>query len=243
MRARLLCKPCDTRKDGSNGVTTCVIVPAYNAAASLAPLITRARALGFEVLVVDDGSNDSTAQVAERAGARVVQSAVNQGKGAALQRGFAEALHLGCDLIITMDADGQHDPEELPRFVRAATEQPQAGLIIGNRMAEVHHMPWLRRWTNRCMSWWLSRAAHQRVPDSQCGFRLMRRAFLSRCRLTSGHFEIESELILEAARLGVPIQSLPIRTVYGDEHSHIHPLRDTIRFVRMLASYRRAHRT
>lgn len=220
----------------------CVLIPAFNAADSLGPLIERARPLGHEMLVIDDGSTDDTARVAERAGATVLRHASNQGKGAALRTGFAEALRRGHELIITLDADGQHDPADIPRFVQAALDDPQAALLIGNRMHEAHRMPFVRRCTNRIMSWWLSRAAGTTVPDTQCGFRLMRRDFLTRCRLASGRFEIESEMVLEAARLHAPIRAVPVRSIYGEERSHIRPCRDTWRFFRMLAGYRRAQR-
>ena len=224
-------------------MTLCVIIPAFNAAETLGAVVERIRHAGYEVLVVDDGSQDATAAVAERAGARVVRHPVNQGKGQALQTGFAEALRRTHDAVITMDADGQHEAAAIPEFVQAAQTYPRAALIIGNRMTEMRRMPWVRRWTNRLMSGGLSGVTGIRVPDTQCGYRLIRADFLRQCHLSSAHFEIESELVLEAARLGAEVRSIPIRAVYAGEPSHIHPFRDTLRFFRMLVQYRRRHRT
>jgi len=170
----------------------------------------------------------------------VLTHPVNQGKGASLRAGFASAIAAGYDDVVTMDADGQHDPRDLAHFLTAAQDHPEAAMIIGARL-ERHRMPLARRWTNRLMSWWLSRLSGVEVPDTQCGFRLIRANFLRQCRLVSQHFEIESELVLEAARLKQPILSIPIRTLYHHEASHIHPVRDTVRFLRLLASYRGNH--
>ena len=226
---------------GETAAHVCVLIPAFNAAETLGAVVARVCEQGCHALVIDDGSRDATREIAERAGARVVGHAVNQGKGKALQTGFAEALRAGHELVITLDADGQHEPEAIPQFLWEASAHPEAALIIGNRMANIRRMPWVRRWTNRWMSGGLSQVTGLYVPDSQCGYRLVRAAFLRQCRLASDHFEIESELILEAGRLGHAVRSIPIHTVYAGEESHIHPARDTLRFFRMLFRYYQRH--
>ncbi len=214
----------------------CVLVPAFNEAKRIAGVTTKIKAQGFSVLVVDDGSQDATAEVAEAAGARVVRADKNRGKGASLRRGFEWVVAQGFSAVITMDGDGQHDPKELQRFLNALN-QGRAAVIVGNRMTDTKNMPFVRKMTNRIMSWMVSTVAGQRVPDSQCGYRAIKKEVLEKMRLYTSHYEIESEILLEAARCGFAIESVPVGSVYGNEGSHIRPLRDTLRFFRFLLEY------
>ncbi len=184
--------------------------------------------------MVDDGSTDDTADIAEKSGALVLRSEVNQGKGAALIRGFEYCLNNNFDSAITMDGDGQHLPEDIPDFIRLAAEKKDLGMIIGNRMANRRNMPFIRVMTNKFMSWLLSRLTRQKISDSQCGFRLIKREVLEKLSLQTNKFEIESEMIIEAAQNGFKIGSIPIQTVYQKERSHINPVVDTIRFFRFI---------
>ena len=218
-------------------VKCCVLIPARNESAAVANVVTPLVAQGVDVLVVDDGSTDQTAQAARAAGARVRSRSGTHGKGAALREGFAWVMQHGYDAVVTVDADGQHVTEDVLRFVALAAST-DAALIIGNRMEHPKKMPWVRRSTNGCMSWVLSLLARQRVPDSQCGLRLLRCDALRRCRLQADRFEIESELVLEVARTGGRIGSLPIQSIYRTQRSQINPCRDTFRFLRFL--WRRA---
>ena len=136
-----------------------------------------------------------------------------------------------------MDADGQHLPAEIPLLLKEATKG-ESDMIIGNRMGDPHGMPWDRRFTNRIMSWLLSRIAGQHVPDTQCGFRAISRRALESIQLTSERFEIESELVLRCARAGLRIASVPISSVYRHQTSFIRPFRDTLRFLRLLRQTR-----
>uniref|UniRef100_A0A832I594 Glycosyltransferase family 2 protein n=1 Tax=Eiseniibacteriota bacterium TaxID=2212470 RepID=A0A832I594_UNCEI len=208
------------------------LIPAYQAAAHLGEVLLRLAALPEppEVLVVDDGSRDGTGEVARRLGARVHAFAGNRGKGAALLAGFA--LLADRDAVVTLDADGQHPPESLPRFVAAA--EAGADLVIGAR-ERTPDMPAARRFANAFASAWASALAGQRLADSQCGYRLYRREVLARTPLTPGRFEFETEVAVRAARLGFRIASVPIPTVYGEERSQIHTLRDVPRIVGTLA--------
>jgi len=214
---------------------TCVLIPAYNEEDSIGTLINGIRRFGLESVIVDDGSKDRTAEIAERSGARVLRNAKNMGKGATLSRGFNYLLQNNCEVVITMDGDGQHRPEDIPDFLKAA-ENSDAGMIIGNRMLKPKNMPLIRVWTNKFMSWLISRVAKQKIYDTQCGYRLIKAAVLKRIRIDSVRFEAETEILIKASRLGFKILSIPIETVYANEKSNINPFIDTFRFIRYILS-------
>lgn len=213
-----------------------VIIPAYNEEKNIARLVSSARSLGFPVLVVDDGSSDLTAAAAKGSGAEVLLTATNQGKGSALRRGFSWFLDKNYTAAIVMDSDGQHDPKELESFLKALN-QDGCQVVVGNRFDDPKGMPRLRRVTNRFMSWIISTVTKQNIPDSQCGYRAIRRGVLQKISLKTSYFEIESEILLEAARHGFKIISIPTRCVYQGEKSRINPVRDTARFFRFLFKY------
>ncbi len=212
------------------------LVPAYQAAGSLGEVLLRLKALERppELLVVDDGSRDATAEVARQMGARVLSFAGNRGKGHALIAGFA-ALRDEFDAVATLDADGQHPPEFLPEFVRIFEERG-ADLVVGVR-ARTPDMPLGRRFANAISSGWASWMAGQPVPDSQCGFRLHSSRLLRSTPMTPGRYEVESELVVRAARLGFRLATVEIPTVYAEEISQIKMFRDVPRvfgtFVRL----------
>ncbi len=210
------------------------ILPAFNVARHLPDLLPRILQLApaVEVLVVDDGSRDASAKEARKLGAEVVVHPQNLGKGEALKTGFRYMLERDYPACITLDADGQHLPEEIPRFLSAWEEG--AFVVVGNRMAENERMPWLRKRTNEVMSRIVSGLASQRIADSQCGFRLIDARVLHAIRLESSRYDLESEILIKAGRLGYPVASVAISTVYHDEESSIHPLVDTVRFLRLL---------
>jgi len=216
----------------------CVIVPAYREARRIAAVVRGARERCADVLVVDDGSDDLTGEAARAAGAAVIRHPENLGKGAALHTGFEHARRNGFEVVITLDGDGQHDPSDIPAFLDAyrTTDTP---VLVGTRMDRTQTMPWNRLLTNRFMSWLLSRRMGQRVPDTQCGFRLIRTDVLPARRTGSERFAAESELLLELAERGARIGSVPIKVIYRDEKSKIRPLRDAVRFFRMLRRYDR----
>ena len=213
----------------------CVLIPAYNEEKNIGRVVHAVKDLGFPVLVVDDGSKDGTAEAARAAGAEVLTPGKNQGKGTSLRLGTEWFLKRGNPVLVMMDADGQHDAADLGLFLAAL--QDGADLAVGDRMHKPERMPLVRVLTNRLMSWVISLIARQRVPDSQCGYRAIRREVLQKISLKTARFEIETEIILEAARAGFRIASVPIRSVYAGEESQIHPVRDTLRFVNFLAAY------
>lgn len=216
----------------------CVIIPAYNEEAKIAQLAEEVKSLGFFLLVINDGSTDRTEEILKKNLVFYLTEWPNQGKGTALRLGFNWAIPRTFKAIMMMDSDGQHDPKDLERFLNTFNDTG-ADFLIGNRMTNPEGMPALRVHTNRFMSGMLSRFAKVDVPDSQCGYRAIRAAALSRMNLKTAHFEIESEMLLEAGRLGLKIASVPIHSRYEGRRSHINPVRDTIRFVKFLANYRK----
>ncbi len=213
---------------------TCVIIPTYNEAEQIGGLIREIRLQDLDVLVVDDGSADNTASIARDNGAVVLTSEKNRGKGFSLIKGFDYCTGHSYDAVITMDGDGQHLPADIPFFLRLATYSDSA-IFIGNRMHKTKNMPALRFLTNKFMSWFLSRLTKQEIPDTQCGFRLIKSGVLNHIKLTTSQYETESEILIKAARLGYKIESVPIKTIYaGEEKSRINPFIDTLRFIRLV---------
>ena len=215
----------------------CVVIPAFNEERRIAGVIRCVREQGFDVVVVDDGSADWTAAVSEQAGAVVVRHGRNRGKGLALNTAFAHAREKGYDVVITLDADGQHDPAEIPKFVDAYVRMG-IPVLIGNRMGRTAGMPRIRRWTNEFMSWLLSRAMGQYVPDTQCGYRLFRTDVLPFVSAHAERFAAESEILLNIARRDIRIGAVPIATIYAHGKSHINPVVDTVRFCGMMWRFR-----
>ena len=207
------------------------VIPCLDEAPTIGSLVRQVRIYLPTVLVVDDGSRDGTAVAADAAGATVLANACNQGKGAALARAFGRARELGFRWALTLDGDGQHSPGDIPAFLVAA-RSTGARLVVGNRMNAPGGMPWLRRTANRWMSHRLSELAGQTLPDSQCGLRLIDLGAWATLNLTTRHFEVESESLLAFARAGLPIAFVGIAVQPTVRPSRIHPLRDTVRWLR-----------
>ena len=217
--------------------TVLAIVPAYCEGRFVGQVVRQILHYVQAVLVVDDGSSDNTASEAEAAGAKVIRHSANQGKGAALKTGLAYAVSIEAPFFLFLDGDGQHDPSEIPAFIDAIN-RTNADLVVGNRMRNLQSMPIIRRWTNQFMSWQIGRICNIQIPDSQCGFRLARKELLPVLLAPSNRFEFESESIILAARQGFRLGFVPIRTIYTDQHSKIRPLRDTMRYFRLIRKYR-----
>ncbi len=227
----------DADKLRSSRSSILVLIPAHNEARTIGPIVEAVKTK-LPVLVIDDGSTDGTADCAWSAGAEVVAHPANLRKGAALKTGFSRALENGYEAVITMDADGQHDPADLAKLLKAYQQQ-KADLIIGER--EFSRMPWPNWLTTPLGARILSWALGVRVTDNQSGFRLLTRAFLERMNLKSNGYEMEVEMIWEAVRLGMPIAWVPIRTIYFPERqSGFRPILDTLLFFRMVSYIWRA---
>ena len=215
------------------------LIPAFNEEKRVAQVVIGAKAY-LPVLVVDDGSSDSTALQAETTGAIVLRQSPNQGKGNALRSGFSYALEQGYQAVITLDADGQHDPDEVPKFIQAY-ENRGANLIIGQR--DFSQMPPLRRLANSVGQWSFSWAVGQKIPDNQSGYRLIDRKMMA-AMLSSqeGGFEFEVDMIVTCIVGGMHLDWVTIKTIYGGETSHISGTDHTLNFVRMLWGTRRRMR-
>lgn len=206
------------------------LIPALDAGETVGAVVAGAAKYLDEVLVVDDGSSDDTVEKARGAGAAVISHGRNLGKGAALRSGFEYALGRGYDAVLTLDADAQHDPDEIPKLLKEA--ENGAGIVIGSRLGDKEKVPKARYYTNmvgvRCISW----RSKSRLSDSQSGFRVYRAFVLKGMTYTSAGFETETELLIKAGRRGFGITSVPVSAIYGPEvlrRSHFRTVRDTYR--------------
>ena len=216
---------------------TLVLVPSKNLEEAVGDVVRQVLGLdlGLDVLVIDDGSTDDTSRVAREAGAEVIEHPENLGKGAALKTGFEYARERGYEAVVTLDGDGQHDPAAIPQFLEAL-EKTGADIVIGTRMHAVGEMPKLRIWTNRTTSRVVSLLSRQTVPDSQSGYRIVRVSALVDLAksLVTTRYDTESELLIRAGRRGYKIASTDIESIYTGAVSHIHPIVDTLRFLRLV---------
>ncbi|MCS6913566.1 MAG: glycosyltransferase family 2 protein [Myxococcales bacterium] len=233
-----------------------LVIPAYDVAPYVGQVVRGARLHELPVVVVDDGSSDATGDEAAAAGATVLRHPHNRGKGAALQTGFAWALRRGAHAVMTMDADGQHDPAEIPALLAAHAEEPRA-LVIGVRRIDARWMPMRSRIGNTISTFFLSRFCGRPLTDSQSGFRVYPAELLRRAPLSTRRFETESELLLWACKFDLPLKEVPIRTIYHGyrqgcglstpqesadavpgrdlPRSHFHAFFDTLRVIRLVA--------
>jgi len=214
------------------------LIPAYNEAARIEPVV-QGTAAHLPVLVVDDGSQDRTAAAAQASGATVIRHPTNRGKGAALQTGFAWAMQQGYDAVLTLDADGQHDPAEIPKFLDAYT-QDAGDLIIGCR--DFRQIPLVRRIANNIGRVTLSWALGRQIRDNQSGYRLVTRPVILALDPTVGGFEFEVEMIAQTVWAGLRLAWVPISVIYAGTHSHIEPLGHTIRYFQLVWRLRRKTR-
>jgi glycosyltransferase involved in cell wall biosynthesis len=206
------------------------VIPALNAERTIGDVVRKTREQIQDVIVIDDGCTDRTADVARAEGATVLRHEVNRGKGASLKSGFAYGREHEYDAVITLDADGQHLPSEIPKIIQAWQESG-ADLVIGGRAHLFDHMLPRRRMANRFSAWAIAKAAGTRVSDSQSGFRLYTARLLREVKLRSDGFDMESEVIIRAGvrKMRIVVTPVDLGFIDGLSTSHYRPLGDTLR--------------
>ena len=207
-----------------------IVIPAYNAERSVGGVVAEVKKVMDDVVVVDDGSRDRTGDVARETGAHVLVHEHNRGKGAALKTGFKYACERGYDGVITLDADGQHLPHEIPKFIECR-QRTDADLIIGGRSHLFEQMLPRRRFANRFSAACIAKASKVAISDSQSGFRFYSTRLLRGVKLHTDGFDMESEVIVRAGCGGFQVVTTPIDLgfVDGVSTSHYKPLADTLR--------------
>lgn len=216
-----------------------VIIPAYNEAATIRDIAIQTLKYCSHLIVVDDGSSDFTCTELDGLALTLLRNERNMGKGASMWKGMQHAMETGCETIVTLDGDGQHDPTDIPRLIQAAQQRPNH-VVIGSRLKNRDNAPRARLYANNFADFWVSWAAGQWVHDSQSGFRLYPAALLQEAysdRLLQHGFVFESEILIEAGRRGYPIVSVPVDTIHFQHAraSHFRPIRDIALIVRMIA--------
>ncbi len=212
-------------------IRTAIIIPTYNHGTRIAEVIDRARPLGLPIIVVNDGSTDDTAQIlARNSDLTILFHSENRGKGAALLTGFSAALDMGCNQVVTLDADGQHRPEEAKLLIQAAKNRfPCLVLGLRQQMSGKHHVPWTSRSGRWFSNFWVRAAGGPRVGDSQSGFRLYPLPQVLELGVRARRYQFEVEVLVLARRMGLEIVEVPISVVYqpGEERiSHFQPWPD-----------------
>ena len=206
----------------------CVVIPTYNNARTVADIVRRTLAVCIDVIVVNDGSTDSTLEELGSVKCKVVSYSRNRGKGYALRRGLEAARAAGFDYAVTIDSDGQHAPEEIPQLIKAIDKQPT--LVVGSRNLQANGMPSGNTFANRFSNFWFLIQTGLRLPDTQTGFRVYPLHDLPCLNLLTYRYESELELLVFSAWRGVNIVSVPVSVSYpADRVSHFRPFRDFLR--------------
>ncbi|MES2069929.1 MAG: glycosyltransferase family 2 protein [Pseudomonadota bacterium] len=223
--------------DGNDDIT--VVIPAYNEASTIRDLVLRTLRQARHVIVVDDGSTDATVQALEGLDITLIRHAVNQGKASSLWDGMHAARKRAISGIVTLDADGQHLPEDIPRLLQHFRLMPNT-IIIGSRLHEKANIPRARYNANRFANFWIAWAAGYPIIDSQSGFRIYPADLLERVKVAhqrSSSFVFESEVLIEAGRQGITSVPIAISAIYMPQAraSHFRPVVDIARIVRMVA--------
>lgn len=208
----------------------CVLIPALNEARTIGKIVQAVRGQNLDVVVIDDGSSDRTGEIAKENGAKVIRHEMKKGKGASLRDGFNDVLQNDYGGVIILDGDGQHDVDEIKKFLQEAKLYPKT-VVVGNRMQDIQKMPFLRVLTNKIMSGLISLTCGVSIPDSQCGYRYIPTEVLRQIHLTCDDYEIETEILIKVRKQGFSVRSIPIKTIYAQETSYIHPVKDTLRFI------------
>lgn len=224
---------------GGNNDDITAVIPAYNESRTIRDLVERTLCQLRHVIVIDDGSTDGTAEALEGLNITLLRHAVNQGKASSLWAGMQEARKRQISGIVTLDGDGQHLPEDIPRLLQHFRQTPNA-IIIGSRLHEKSNIPRARYNANRFANFWIAWAAGYPIVDSQSGFRIYPANLLDLVKVAhrrSSSFVFESEILIEAGRRGVTSLPVSISAIYLPQAraSHFRPVVDIARIVRMVA--------
>lgn len=216
-----------------------LVIPAYNEAATIATVVEKALPYVGHLVVVNDGSTDATGDILAGLPVTVLTHERNRGKAASLWHGLTHAISQGAARVLTLDGDDQHEPADIPLLLEAAERNP-GRLIVGSRFHDPSVIPEGRRRSNRVANFWIGWASGQPIEDSQSGFRVYPAELIRRARVgtdPSRSFVFESEIIIEAARLGFAYLPVPIRVSYrpGARASHFKPVMDIVQITRMVA--------
>jgi glycosyltransferase involved in cell wall biosynthesis len=208
------------------------VIPFFNESRTIYQIVNNTLKYVDCVIAVDDGStDDSSSKIPESKNITLLKFKENRGKGFALRKGFSEAVEKGYSQIITIDADLQHNPDEIPLLIY---ELDNFDIVIGNRLNNLDNMPLHRRMSNKITSFLLSLKTGKKIIDSQCGFRAYRAEVIKNINTVKNGYEAESEILIKASRKGYKIGFADISTIYGDEESKISPVKTTSNFVKVL---------
>ncbi|MBN2011330.1 glycosyltransferase family 2 protein [candidate division KSB1 bacterium] len=209
-----------------------IIIPAFNAGSRLHSVLTGVKKYTKNIVVINDGSTDNTQKIALNDKVPVLSHLQNLGKGGALKSGFAYALNAKWELVITLDADGQHDPSFIPYFIDAYRITNDA-IIIGSRMTSLESMPFHRILSNKITSGLVGLLSGIRVLDSQSGYRLIHSDVLKTIKLHTSRYETETEILIKSGLKGFRCSAINISTIYNGEPSSMHLVKDTLRFIKL----------
>lgn len=212
---------------------TIAIIPAYNEEKNIGIVIEKCKKYVDKIIVIDDGSTDNTAGIAKKAGVTTIINKENVGKTDSLKKGFNKGLGEGAEIFILLDADGQHDPQEIPLFLNKIKEGHD--LVIGARKFQLELMPFIRILANTISSYLVSLISGVRIEDSQSGYRAVKRGIIERIPITSTRYQSDTEMIVKATKCGFKIGFVPISTIYHPEaKSRVNQIMDPVRFIILL---------
>ncbi|HAJ95785.1 MAG TPA: hypothetical protein DCP02_06085 [Actinobacteria bacterium] len=228
------------KSEDMNNKKIALLIPAYNEEKYIQGVIKSCNSYGMDIIIVDDGSSDSTAKKVRSLiplsenGSKLIVHPENMGKGRALITGFEYIVNNDYMGVITLDADGQHDPEEIKDFLKIVGDE-DPDLVIGNRLGNTSGMPFIRLATNVFTSWIISNIAGKKVSDVQSGYRYLKSDALRKIKLRTSDFDTEPEIIMRAGWHNMKILNVPIRTIYHDDFiSYVNPVTDTIKFFKLV---------
>jgi len=218
-------------------VKLCGLVAAYNEEPTIGAVLDQSKPYLDEIVVVDDGSDDATAALAERAGARVLRHPGNEGKGVAVRTGLAHVLKEDFTHVLFIDADLQHNPSDIPLLIEKA-ESSSGDFVVAERSFDKDAMPRSRYYANTIGSRVMSKLTATSIRDSQSGFRLIKSELLRPLSLTARRYEIEAEILVKLVRRGARIERVPVASTWSGTTSKMRPIRDVFRICMLTMHYR-----